>query len=272
MKVLALAALGAALAFVGCGGGSSPQTTSNAESAGLNAPPNAPPRSAPWSSGSKGRPPNAAGNSVHSGRSSARSAASARRRRVKVESQTQLGRRTFRIVYPGTGCPGPCAPRLQEEGGGGHTWKTIRRLTDSQGFGERVLAGGGNVYVVFFGNPAGGAPDAHARLEISPDQGATWSVRGDPCGRLHGREEDTVRAAAAGRWLALLCEPRATSRPFFVALSHDGGKTFVRSAPIPLPFATSVSVAVGGTLTVSNRHRGRAVSHDRGRTWTKTTA
>jgi hypothetical protein len=270
MKFLALAALGATLALLGCGGSSSPQTTSNAESAGLNASPKGPPSSAPWSSGSKSRPPSAGGNSVPSGRSPARSAASAQRRRAKVESQAQLGRRRFRIVYPGTGCPGPCAPTLQERRGATR-WKTIKRLTDSKGFGERVLAGTGNVYVVFFGHPAGGAPDAHARIDISRDWGASWSMRGDPCGRLHG-QEDASRASAAGSWLALLCEPRTASGQFFVSLSSDGGKTFVRSAPIPLPFATTLSVTVDGTLTVAIRHRGRAVSHDGGRSWNRTSA
>lgn len=194
-----------------------------------------------------------------------------------VESLVSSGGELFRLVYHGTGCPGPCNPSLQRSEPGGRTWSTLRSWSwpDAPGFGEQLLAGHRNLYVIFYGHIAGGAGLAHAVIDVSHDAGQTWSVRSDPCGYADHPEEDASAAAAAGDSLGILCVSRDGRGPNFTALSRDAGGTFAASTPLSIDAPEQITVDDEGGIAVGNggiSGGGKfeyelALSDDGGRTW-----
>jgi hypothetical protein len=142
-------------------------------------------------------------------------------------------------------------------------------------FGEQLVSGGTNLYVIFYGHIAGGAGSAHATIEVSRDRGRTWSARTDPCGGSGEHEEDTSAVAAAGDYLAVLCVSRSGQGDTFTALSRDAGGTFTAGGPVPVSAAEQVAVSDEGAIAVGNggiSGGGKfdyelALSGDGGRTW-----
>jgi hypothetical protein len=195
---------------------------------------------------------------------------------LPVESLAFSGSGVFRLVYQHTGCPGPCRPVLQRSKPGGRVWTTLGRWRNwSRGFGDQVLAGGANLYTVFYGHIAGGAGSAHATIEVSHDRGRTWKVRGDPCGYAGAHEEDAFAVAAAGRSVGILCISRDVRGPDFTALSRNAGRRFTSGAPLHMIAPEQIAVDGGSGIAVGNggvTGGGRfnyelALSGNGGKTW-----
>jgi len=193
----------------------------------------------------------------------------------QVESLVFSRGSVFRLVYQGTGCPGPCQVAIQRSRPGARTWRTLGHWPNTLGYGEQLYAGGGNLYVVFLGHIAGGQPSAHARIDISRNNGGTWTTRRDPCGGVGAREADAVAASAAGRLFAVLCVARRGGTRTFTALSRDAGRTFGKGASFRMTAASQVAVGAAARIAVGNAGvtgggsfgYELAVSSTRGRSW-----
>jgi hypothetical protein len=173
--------------------------------------------------------------------------------RLQIESMAVSGSNVCRLVSQGTGCPGPCRPLLQRSIPGSRTWTRVPGWRDvSEGFGEQFVASGRNLYTAFYGHIAGGEPSAHAAIEMSHDSGRSWLVRGDPCGYAGGREEDALTVAANGSSLGILCISRSGQGPSFVAFSGNAGRTFTRSAALPLNGPAQLAVGADREIAVGN--------------------
>jgi hypothetical protein len=193
----------------------------------------------------------------------------------QTESVVASGGSVFRLVYQSSGCPGPCRPALERAAPGARRWTTIRRWPGAPGFGEQLLAGGRNLYVVFYGHIAGGEPSAHAVIAVSHDRGRSWFLRSDPCGGAGVHEDDMLAAAAAGDSLAVLCVRRSGPSAAFTALSRDAGRTFSAGARIPVGSPEQIAVRADGVIAVGNGGTSGggsfgyelALSSDGGRSW-----
>jgi len=133
---------------------------------------------------------------------------------------------------------------------------------------------GSRIYVAQYGNPAGGAGDAHASFVRSLDQGKTWSRFNDPCGSDGKVESDSIDfSPTPGGTLTILCQPRDHYRPPFVVESNDAGTTFYRLHEIPLKADDGgVHIAAGSARVIAvdfvrGGSQGIAVSRDGGSTW-----
>jgi hypothetical protein len=140
----------------------------------------------------------------------------------------------------------------------------MKRLVHTRGDGEELLAAGDDLFVIFFGNPAGGT-NAHAILDMSQDLGQTWSSRADPCGRFRGDEADTADGAASRGLLALLCVPRFGGHTY-IESSVDAGDTFKRSSLLPFRHLAHIRIGRRERIIVSDRGH-RAISRNHGLTW-----
>jgi hypothetical protein len=197
-------------------------------------------------------------------------------RMPRVEALTAARGGVFALTSPHSGCPGPCDVVLRRAGVGDDRFAPVRAFPNpSQGHFDDIVGAGPNLYVVGFGNPAGGAGTAYARLSISRDGGRTWSSRGDPCRTPGGSEVDMWRLAAAGRYAAAIClERRAGAR--WIMVSRDAGRTFTRLQP-PAPEADEIVMGPDGAIGVTRSfasgssgglsHFRVALSRDLGRTW-----
>lgn len=173
--------------------------------------------------------------------------------RLQIESMAVSGSSVYRLAYQSTGCPGPCHPLLQRSIPGSRAWNRVPGWRDlSEGFGEQFVASGRNLYTAFYGHIAGGEPSAHATIEMSHDGGRNWLKGGDPCGYAGGREEDALTVAANGNSLGILCISRGGQGPGFVAFSSNAGRTFTRSAALPLQGAAQLAVQAGQDIAVGN--------------------
>lgn len=194
----------------------------------------------------------------------------------RVESLSSSGSEVFRIAYGGTGCPGPCKPIIQESKAGTRAWRTVpTHERAGGGFGESILAGGSNLYVFFWGHIAGGF-SSHATIEVSRDEGRTWSVRTDPCGFVSPHsEEDAAAASAVGDSLGILCVSKIGTGPTFTALSNDAGRTFTRGRAVRIGAPEQIAIDGAGDIAVGNAGTTGSggfaytlsLSHDDGRTW-----
>jgi hypothetical protein len=194
----------------------------------------------------------------------------------QVESLSSSGPEVFRIVYRGTGCPGPCIPIIQESKAGTRAWRTVRTPERAWGgFGESILAEGSNLYVFFWGHIAGGV-SSHATIEVSRDEGRTWSVRPDPCGLAGPQSEgDAAAASAVCHSLAILCISKTESDPTFTALSRDAGRTFIKGRPMRIQAPEQIAIDGAGDIAVGNAGitggggfaYTLSLSHDGGQTW-----
>ncbi len=110
-----------------------------------------------------------------------------------VEALEPSAGTVVRIVYDRTGCPGPCDRTVQETTAGSPAWHTVLRLPAASTIGsvaaQLVRLGTSVLYVLLYGNVAGGASQAHTVILRSTDGGATWQRQADPC-------------PGAGRWIS----------------------------------------------------------------------
>ncbi|HEV3289853.1 MAG TPA: sialidase family protein, partial [Streptosporangiaceae bacterium] len=103
-----------------------------------------------------------------------------------VEALEPSAGTVVRVVFDHTGCPGPCDRAVQETTAGSAHWRTLLRIpagSAGEGVAAQVVRQGTSViYVLVYGNPAGGAGTAHAVIFRSTDGGRTWQHGPDPCG------------------------------------------------------------------------------------------
>jgi photosystem II stability/assembly factor-like uncharacterized protein len=192
-----------------------------------------------------------------------------------VSSVTGDSDHAYRLVSSSTGCPGPCATRLETATPGSTTWVTVRSASQlaTNGFGDQLLAAGSNLYVVAYGHIAGGTPSP-ATLHVSRDQGRTWARIADPCGFNHGAELDAAHAAATQQSVALLCVTKGGG-PSFTVVSRDAARTFRPRTETPFADSAQIALCSDGEVAVANAGvtgGGRftyhvAVSADGGQTW-----
>ena len=194
-----------------------------------------------------------------------------------VAALETTGGRVVRVVAETAGCPPGCAYRVERKEAGASNWTSLAAPA-LVGAAAAVVLDGGRIYVAAFGNPAGGASDAHARIVRSVDDGASWEAVVDPCGEGPEGEDDTASlAAASGGFVAALCRPRSGRAAPFVVVSADAGATFGPRRPLGLPdpdafplLLSAGSSRVLGVAYVAGRGRGVLVSRDGGTTWEPT--
>ena len=145
-----------------------------------------------------------------------------------------------RIAYARADCPdvgtgSGCPFKLLRAPVGSNAWQDIRLPAGALNTGVTLARSGPLVVVGTFGNPAGGAEDAHAVLFSSTDDGATWSRRADPCptigaGSTAAHEVDTTQiTTAADRSVTVLCQERGDQNLRFTMTSTNAGQSFVRT-------------------------------------------
>lgn len=194
-----------------------------------------------------------------------------------VAALETAGGRVVRVVTETSGCPPACTYRVERKAAGASSWTSLAAPA-LVGDAAAVALDGGRIYVAAFGNSAGGASDAHARVVRSVDDGATWDPVVDPCGDGPEGEDDAASfAAASGGFVAALCRPRSGRAAPFVVTSADAGATFGPRRPLGLPdtnaFALLLSAGssrVLGVAYVAGRARGVLVSRDGGESWKPT--
>jgi photosystem II stability/assembly factor-like uncharacterized protein len=186
------------------------------------------------------------------------------------------GRRTYRIAYFHTGCPGPCNPVVQRARTGSTRWVTVYRSGPSGGFpdGGQLTVWGRNVVATFPGNPAGGAPNAQTTYLESRDAGETWKMRADPCGGRLRHEWDTVAVSIHALDLSAVCERRQPGQSTAIVTSTDGGRHFTARRVTPFDAAAAIARTGHHRLVVGSGAEGGqaatfrvAVTIDRGRHW-----
>jgi hypothetical protein len=167
----------------------------------------------------------------------------------------------FRVGYSADGCPGPCGSLVDESSVGSTAWHTV--LTPDAMREARLVVQGSHVYVASFGNPAGGAGDAHTELYRSADGGTTWKTFSDPCGSDAKGEDDTTRfAAAPPAGFVVLCQSRAGAEAPFLLVSNDAGATFGTRHPLPVGANDSVlSLATGSASSFLVSYAATASAH-----------
>jgi hypothetical protein len=131
-----------------------------------------------------------------------------------------------------------------------------------------------DVYVTVYGNPAGGAQNAHATLLRSVNGGAGWTSSADPCGSRTGAEDDaTDTTTAPGGHVFVSCEPRLFNSDGFVLTSADAGATFGATLMVPgEPFTIAASTASNLVVEASPLDGSPFFllrSTDTGATWSK---
>jgi len=166
---------------------------------------------------------------------------------------------------------------------GSDTWRTV--LDPAPGPGGPPLLqrdGAQRIYVTTLGNSAGGAVYV-SPIATSADGGTTWSQIADPCTQ-YGQDPMLLgmSAAPSGR-LAVTCLIRSSAATTFaVRQSTNAGSSFgaaqtmtgwdgygIPEQPLLLPDGTLVTIREqfqGATVSDASVE----VSHDGGRTWTRT--
>jgi hypothetical protein len=186
------------------------------------------------------------------------------------------GRRTYRIAYHHTGCPGPCNPVVQRARTGSTRWVTVYRSGPQGGFpdGGQLSVSGRYVVATFPGNPAGGAPNAQTTYLESRDAGKTWDRRADPCGGRLRHEWDTVSVSLHALDLSAVCERREPGQSTAIVTSTDGGRHFTARRATPFDAAVAIAQANHHRLVVGSGAEGGqpatfrvAFTRDRGRGW-----
>ena len=194
---------------------------------------------------------------------------------VTIESVALGAGATYATRYRHGGCPAACTLFLTRAPAESAAFARVPTFRDpTRGDGDDLVAAGRNVYALAFGHPAGGARDEYSRLAISRNAGVSWSLHGDPC-RIEGAAEvDALQVAAAGSYVAFLCQPRLGGRAA-IAVSADAGRTFTRVHPPAAAAAGEIALDGDGDLAIANgvisgsgpfRYR-LALSRDLGKTW-----
>jgi photosystem II stability/assembly factor-like uncharacterized protein len=146
-----------------------------------------------------------------------------------VEALEPSAGTVIRVVYDHTGCPGPCTRTVQETAAGSATWHTLLRIPVTSGVAAQVVRQGTSViYLPVYAHLTGGARTAHTVIFRSTDGGISWQPLADPCGGTGHNEHDAsaLAAAAAGGYVAALCQPRSGTGLTFVLTSADYGSSW----------------------------------------------
>lgn len=173
----------------------------------------------------------------------------------EVGTLAVAGGQAFRVVYPHTGCPGPCTSSLQASPVGSTAWHTVPVTLKSTGITRyQIVTAGSDVYVVAYGNLAGGAPTSGVEAHIyrSLDGGATFQTLTDPCvGEVPTPHFLTALAAAPGGVLEGMCTPRTATEKGtrYLVTSSDAGAVWrtVRA----LPAGTFGVIAAGSASAIA---------------------
>jgi photosystem II stability/assembly factor-like uncharacterized protein len=177
--------------------------------------------------------------------------------------------RAIRAVAGSTGCPAACSVHLESSNAGSSTWHRLSApALDNV---SDVILDGRAIYEIAYGNTAGGAENAHARIVSSTDDGKTWRTWSDPCGTGPHGENDARWFASQAGVLTVMCAPRLVEEPpVFVRRSTDGGRSFGPRRDTPDKSSDRLSAGSAQILAVTEEVNGRFVvvmSKDGGRSW-----
>jgi photosystem II stability/assembly factor-like uncharacterized protein len=132
-------------------------------------------------------------------------------------------------VVDGGGCPPGCAYRVELSAPGSTSWHAVA-LPGRPGSGDGValVRTGHDAYLANYGHTAGGGSSARTMLEISHDDGASWTRRGDPCPTGTGAKEVDLAqlTTAPDGSVVAICAGRVAGAGYFVIVSTDHGRTF----------------------------------------------
>jgi photosystem II stability/assembly factor-like uncharacterized protein len=175
-------------------------------------------------------------------------------------------------VEESTGCPPGCTFTVQTAKVGSTHWTTVPISVPGQdGDGAQLSRYGNNAYLLFTGNPAGGAGSAQSALFQSSDNGATWTPRGEPCVQ-GGSEVDSVGLVAVDdASMVVACQPRqqsAGTRPS-VGYGHFAEDTSASSTG--LPSAPIDLLGAGSEQNICVDSSALYCSQDSGTTFSKAT-
>lgn len=183
------------------------------------------------------------------------------------------GTDVLRVVTTQQGCPPGCTYNVQRSDIGG-AWTTVAS-PPLIGVRTLLLRGGDDAYVMAFGNPAGGAGTAQAKVIASRDRGRTWAALADPCSppSQDSPTESDAESAAIGPdgSLAVLCQARLTQGPVTVQVSHDRGQTFDAAGTLPSGVqGQQITVSASGLVAEVSigSHQKLLRSTNGGRSWT----
>jgi len=150
---------------------------------------------------------------------------------------------------------------------GSADWKAVG--TQNVGsYAPELVRTGHTVAVLYRGHTAGGGNRAYSSMQISSNDGDTWTTRGEPCPQIGSDEIDSTDiASAADGSITVMCRTRGISGRPFVATSRDSGKTF-QAAPRGLGDGVNqLAAASAKVLLVRSDAMYRSV--DGGATWRK---
>ncbi len=201
---------------------------------------------------------------------------------LNVETLKVSSGRAYRIAYSQTGCPGPCAPTLQESEPGSTSWKTlISQLTSpDRSATAQIVSSGSAILVALYGSSAGPVL-AQAVVYRSTDNGVSWQPMNDPCSGLgpsgKGQEEDLIDLAAAPQGhFAGLCSPHSGFATFVVSSANDGQSWNIAGILPKTQDLTQIAMVSPSVIVVSTGSTGGSgtftarllVSTDVGQNWT----
>jgi photosystem II stability/assembly factor-like uncharacterized protein len=177
----------------------------------------------------------------------------------------------LRVTSSIPGCQPGCSPYFVLRAAVGTSgWQRVFTLP-GLGFttGVDLARTGPHVFVQVYGHPAGGAGQAHSTLFASPDDGATWTDRGEPCPQATAGEIDaSALTTASDGSVTVLCTVRVSTTSF-AAVSSDGGATFTAGKVLTNIEARvgSASAAVAFLVGDVGGRESLVRSADRGRSW-----
>jgi len=154
--------------------------------------------------------------------------------RIGVTSLEAAGGTVVRVENPSDGCSGR-AYEVQVAQVGGTSWRDLAAPPIEMICPPVLYRQGERLVLAGYGNPAGGVR-ATARIDRSPDGGATWAAGPDSCGGHDGYA--AAVALAPPSTLVLLCQhqmprPDGTFGPAWVRVSTDDGATFGPGEVVP---------------------------------------
>lgn len=177
----------------------------------------------------------------------------------------------IRVTSPHTGCPGPCDVRVETAPVGSADWTPATLPGGYPEDGLQFVRAGSDAYLLFFGNPAGGAERATSVLFRSSDDGKTWTRSGEPCPQTR-LEVDSIAIATGGGAVNVLCEVRqdANNLPanrLDIAISTDGGVHFAaKPGALPWQWVNQLAGYPSGVLIAAGVNGGYR-STDGGTSW-----
>ncbi|MEP6599943.1 MAG: hypothetical protein ABJB98_10920 [Actinomycetota bacterium] len=169
-------------------------------------------------------------------------------------------------------CEASCHIRLRSARLGSTDWRDIPLPAEaSSGTGVELSRASHTATLVIYG--AGGAagagqegPAKRSTLVVSTDDGANWTVRGEPCPNVGGGADSLAPRVAPDASMTLLCRPHTgEGAGQFTITSTDGGASFVGSAPLPGPGGYVVSAASSSVVFTATDRLYRSADH--GRSW-----